>query len=82
MIELFSVVYRILIVQVIELNILEYLLIVKDLSKALLLADKDFKSKYGITKPSKNDCGIVFLCSSGVRSDMAYKIAKGLGYKW
>ena len=46
------------------------------------MPNKDFKAKYGILKPAKDDCGIVFLCSSGVRSDMAYKIAKDLGYKW
>jgi len=53
----------------------------KDLNKALKLSDKSFRGMFGVKKPSKDDCNIVLICSSGVRSDIAYKIAKDNGYK-
>lgn len=52
-----------------------------ELDSALKLSDDDFKSKYEMTKPSKDDCNLVFHCRSGVRSLKAAQIAKQNGYK-
>ncbi|ORY85583.1 Rhodanese-like domain-containing protein [Protomyces lactucae-debilis] len=54
---------------------------VKSLQEALSLDAPDFKSKFGIAKPSKEQDEVIFYCRSGVRSTAAAEIAEKLGYK-
>ena len=59
-----------------------FIFLVNSIELALKLDEKKFQVKYGIKKPSLSDCGIVFVDSSGKRSDAAVKFAKKNGYKW
>lgn len=64
------------------LYIFTYFYLVNSLGLALKLTENKFKMKYGINKPESDDCNIVFMDSSGERSDIAYKYAKEHGYQW
>jgi len=48
--------------------------------KSFQMDNHSFKEKYGIDKPSKDNCDLVFHCRSGVRSQKAVDIVKTLGY--
>jgi len=52
-----------------------------ELDQALKLPEGEFKSKYQIDKPSRDDCNLDFICASGMRSLEAAKRAKAVGYK-
>jgi 3-mercaptopyruvate sulfurtransferase SseA len=53
---------------------------VGDVEKALQLSDKDFKRKYGVPKPSKENPNVIFYCRSGRRTAFALATAQSLGY--
>ncbi|XP_066914320.1 uncharacterized protein [Clytia hemisphaerica] len=50
------------------------------ISDAFQLEEEQFESRYGIKKPKKDDCSLIFHCKSGVRSMQAVTIVKSLGY--
>ena len=60
-----------------------FFVIVNSLSLALRSPAKNFARKYGIKKPKRSDCKLVFLDKyGGERADIANKFAKKSGYRW
>lgn len=51
-----------------------------EVSSALMMAESDFKSRYGFEKPDKNK-KVVFHCKLGGRSAQACSTAENCGYK-
>lgn len=54
--------------------------LVGEIKSALNLHSSEFQSKYGTSKPSKNNENVVFYCRAGVRSGQALAAAQSLGY--
>ena len=51
-----------------------------ELHEALGMSEDDFEEKYDCVKFEKNEC-VVFACRAGVRSGMAVRLARDLGYE-
>ena len=56
------------------------LFIVGTLDDAFQMSSEDFKTSYGIKKPSVGDDNIIFHCKRGIRSRVAMEIAIKHGY--
>ena len=59
-----------------------YLHSVRLLEGALALPPEEFERRYGVKKPAKDDCNLIFHCKSGKRSLKALKLARQMGWKW
>ncbi|XP_065056131.1 thiosulfate sulfurtransferase/rhodanese-like domain-containing protein 3 isoform X1 [Rhopilema esculentum] len=50
------------------------------LKYALSLSSGEFKKRYGISLPAKNDCNLIFHCATGGRSLKAVTLARQMGW--
>ncbi|ROL53793.1 Thiosulfate sulfurtransferase/rhodanese-like domain-containing protein 1 [Anabarilius grahami] len=54
--------------------------VVGDVEQALRLSPDQFRERYGITKPHRDDSDFVLYCQRGIRSLTALETARALGY--
>lgn len=53
----------------------------EQLKEALCLDPEEFERTYGMTKPTKKDCRLVFYATGPVKSSTALELAQKLGFK-
>ncbi|KAK9975339.1 hypothetical protein ABG768_023391 [Culter alburnus] len=51
-----------------------------DVEQALRLSPDQFRERYGVTKPHRDDSDFVLYCQRGIRSLTALETARALGY--